>query len=96
MTDVFTVLARTPLFRARHPALAVAHPRALGSGPSRRDVCCGRFGRAPASTEKSRYGSLDYGMETTTLHATVQGRPTNPLRLSIDYCLLTIESALGH
>ena len=40
------------------------------------------FGRAPASTEKNRYDSFDCGMETTTLHATIQGRPTNPLRLS--------------
>ena len=45
-----------------------------GVGPP---VFCARsrlgFGRAPASTEKNRYDSFDCGMETTTLHATVEG-----------------------
>ena len=46
-----------------------------------RDVCR-RFGRTPASTELNCYGSFDIRMETTTLHAYIDGRPTNRLRKS--------------
>ena len=42
---------------------------------------CGRLGRATASTENNRYYSFDICMETTTLHAYIDGRPTNRLRL---------------
>ena len=43
---------------------------------------CGRFGRATALTEKNRSDSFKLCMETTTLHAQFDGRPTNLLRLS--------------
>ena len=46
-----------------------------------RNVCV-RFGRATASTVMNRHDSFNSGMETTTLHATIEGRPTNRLRKS--------------
>ena len=41
-----------------------------------------RFGRATASTVMNRHDSFDICMETTTLHAHFEGRPTNRLRKS--------------
>jgi hypothetical protein len=46
-----------------------------------RNVCV-RFGRATASTVMNRHDSFDICMETTTLHAHFEGRPTNRLRKS--------------
>ena len=49
---------------------------------SRPPNVCGRFGRATALTEKNRSDSFDIRMESATLHAYIDGRPTNRLRLS--------------
>ena len=46
-----------------------------------RNVCV-RFCRATASTVMNCYDSFDICMETTTLHAHFEGRPTNRLRKS--------------
>ena len=43
---------------------------------------CRRFCMATALTEMNRYDSFNICMETTTLHAYIDGRPTNRLRWS--------------
>ena len=49
---------------------------------SRTRNVCGGFCAAAALTEMNRSDSFDICMETTTLHAYIEGRPTNLLRKS--------------
>ena len=58
---------------------ALAYPVFERSRP--RNVC-GRFCRPTALAETNHYDSFNRRMETTTLHASIDGRPTNRLRLS--------------
>ena len=51
---------------AAYPLFECSHPRNV----------CVRLGRATASTEMNRHDSFNIRMETTTLHAYIDGRPT--------------------
>ena len=72
--------------RARGAATESGRTRRSAAYPlfdrSRPRNVCGRFCRATASTVMNRYDSFDICMETTTLHAYIDGRPTNRLRKS--------------